>query len=586
MALSQYVAINFLTKFDKKGLERATKELKGFDKTVATGSFRLRAFAKAGGVAAAAGLAIFTKRSISAALAQERLDKSLQLTLSSIGQGALASEITSFIQSLQTTTNVTEDQLVPAFQQLVAQTGDVQSSQELLKLALDASAGTGKDLSTVLDAITKAAIGNYKSIGTLGIGITAAEAKTMGFAKTIQLLQKYEGAAEQSTLTLDGQMKAFRISAGEATETLGTGFLNAYAIISGGQPLIKDLGTDLEVAARQFSNIFVGIAATTKEKGLGVYLELAKVAVEGLVGETSTLQKLENTGIKALSTEKQTANAREDRFKATKKILTFDQIIANIQKNILATEKLNTKEKLAQQQLEKKKSELSAMFDLDRINLQVALSRKLSTEDELRVKILQKLQDGTKAAVDEAQRYADVLKVIEDGVISTEEIEMLAKEWGISTTEVVLYLQKLFIANEELRKMLALLQQIASIQLGGASGTAPKILGNIDYTVPIGTGKPAYGQGVVPTQMSYMNFGNLPMMADGGIVNQPTIAMIGEAGAEAVVPLDRMGGFGTTVNVNVAGSVISEGELQSVIQDALYNLNRAGAVTQLSNLGR
>lgn len=586
MALSQYVAINFLTKFDKKGLERATKELKGFDKVVATGSFRLRAFAKAGGVAAAAGLAIFTKRSISAALAQERLDKSLQLTLSSIGQGALASEITSFIQSLQTTTNVTEDQLVPAFQQLVAQTGDVQSSQELLKLALDASAGTGKDLSTVLDAITKAAIGNYKSIGTLGIGITAAEAKTLGFAKTIQLLQKYEGAAEQSTLTLDGQMKAFRISAGEATETLGTGFLNAYAIISGGQPLIKDLGTDLEVAARQFSNIFVGIAATTKEKGLGVYLELAKVAVEGLVGETSTLQKLENTGIKALSTEKQTANAREDRFKATKKILTFDQIIANIQKNILATEKLNTKEKLAQQQLEKKKSELSAMFDIDRINLQVALSRKLSTEDELRVKILQKLQDGTAAAVNEAQRYADVLKVIEDGVISTEEIEMLAKEWGISTTEVVLYLQKLFIANEELRKMLALLQQIASIQLGGASGTAPKILGNIDYTVPIGTGKPAYGQGVVPTQMSYMNFGNLPQLADGGIVNQPTIAMIGEAGAEAVVPLDRMGGFGTTVNVNVAGSVISEGELQSVIQDALYNLNRAGAVTQLSNLGR
>jgi hypothetical protein len=586
MALSQYVAINFLTKFDKKGLERATKELKGFDKVVATGSFRLRAFAKAGGVAAAAGLAIFTKRSISAALAQERLDKSLQLTLSSIGQGALASEITSFIQSLQTTTNVTEDELVPAFQQLVAQTGDVQSSQELLKLALDASAGTGKDLSTVLDAITKAAIGNYKSIGTLGIGITAAEAKTMGFAKTIQLLQKYEGAAEQSTLTLDGQMKAFRISAGEATETLGTGFLNAYAIISGGQPLIKNLGTDLEVAAKQFSNIFVGIAAATKEEGLGVFFSGLEAVLQGFVGETTQLKDFERMGMKALSTEKQTANAREDRFKATKKILTFDQIIADIQKKILATEKLTTKEKTAQQALEKKKSELSAMFDLDRINLQVALSRKLSTEDELRVKILQKLQDGTKAAVDEAQRYADVLKVIEDGVISTEEIEMLAKEWGISTTEVVLYLQKLFIANEELRKMLALLQQIASIQLGGASGTAPKILGNIDYTVPIGTGKPAYGQGVVPTQMSYMNFGNLPQLADGGIVNQPTIAMIGEAGAEAVVPLDRMGGFGTTVNVNVAGSVISEGELQSVIQDALYNLNRAGAVTQLSNLGR
>lgn len=586
MALSQYVAINFLTKFDKKGLERATKELKGFDKVVATGSFRLRAFAKVGGIAAAAGMALFAKNSIQAALAQEQLDKSLKLTLNSIGKGALSAQVSQFIEGLQSLTNVTEDQLVPALQQLIAQTGDLDASQALLTLALDVSAGTGKDLSTTLDAITKAAVGNYKSIGTLGIGYTAAQAKTMGFAKTMQVLQKYTGAAEEATLTFGGQIKSFKISAGEATETLGTGFLNAYAIISGGQPLIKGLGDDLEVAAKQFSNIFVGIAAATKEKGLGIYADLAKVAVEGLVGESGTLQKLEKTGMKFLNTEKETSNQREDRVKTTKKILTFDQIIADIQKKILATEKLTTKEKTAQQALEKKKAEISAMFDIDRINLQVALSRKLSTEDELRVKILQKLQDGTAAAVNEAQRYADVLKVIEDGVISTEEIEMLAKEWGISTTEVVLYLQKLFIANEELRKMLALLQQIASIPLGGTTATGQKILGNIDYTVPIGTGKPAYGQGVVPTQMSYMNFGNLPQLADGGIVNQPTIAMIGEAGAEAVVPLDRMGGFGTTVNVNVAGSVISEGELQSVIQDALYNLNRAGAVTQLSNLGR
>jgi hypothetical protein len=167
MALSQYVAINFLTKFDKKGLERATKELKGFDKTIATGSFRLKAFAKAGGVAAAAGLAIFAKRSIDAALAQEKLDKQLQLTLASIGQQFQLPEIKGFIADLQRATNVTEEELVPAFRQLVAQTGNVESSQYLLTKALDTSAGTGFDLSTVLDAINKAAIGNYKSIGAL-----------------------------------------------------------------------------------------------------------------------------------------------------------------------------------------------------------------------------------------------------------------------------------------------------------------------------------------------------------------------------------------------------------------------------------
>jgi hypothetical protein len=99
MALSQYVAINFLTKFDKKGLERATKELKGFDKTIATGSFRLKAFAKAGGVAAAAGLAIFAKRSIDAALAQEKLDKQLQLSLRSIGEEFAINNVKTFINT-------------------------------------------------------------------------------------------------------------------------------------------------------------------------------------------------------------------------------------------------------------------------------------------------------------------------------------------------------------------------------------------------------------------------------------------------------------------------------------------------------
>ena len=44
------------------------------------------------------------------------------------------------------------------------------------------------------------------------------------------------------------------------------------------------------------------------------------------------------------------------------------------------------------------------------------------------------------------------------------------------------------------------------------------------------------------------------MMATGGLVTSPTLAMIGEAGPEAVIPLDRMGEFGgggsVTINVN------------------------------------
>ncbi len=43
----------------------------------------------------------------------------------------------------------------------------------------------------------------------------------------------------------------------------------------------------------------------------------------------------------------------------------------------------------------------------------------------------------------------------------------------------------------------------------------------------------------------------IPFLADGGIVTGPTLAMIGEAGDEAVIPLDRAGSFGGGGNMTV-----------------------------------
>lgn len=49
--------------------------------------------------------------------------------------------------------------------------------------------------------------------------------------------------------------------------------------------------------------------------------------------------------------------------------------------------------------------------------------------------------------------------------------------------------------------------------------------------------------------------GAIPRMAKGGIVNSPTLAMIGEAGPEAVVPLNRLGGTGGNTYINVSGAL-------------------------------
>jgi len=603
MALSQYVAINFLTKFDKKGLERATKELKGFDKVVATGAFRLKTFAKAGGIAAAAGMAIFAKNSIQAALAQEKLDKQLQLTLRSIGQEFELPGVKTFIADLQRATNITEDQLVPALRQLVAQTGDLDTSQTLLSKALDISAGTGADLNSVLDAINKAAIGNYKSIAALGVGFTVAEAKSMGFVKLMQSLDKYAGSAEAQTKTFAGQLERFKISAGEAGETIGQSFLVFASLITTGSSNLDVFSAKLDVAAEKSGNLLVGLGVSFSKGGLNGFLDLANLNLDVLTGDFQTFQRLEKQGLKItqerILKEKGLYDLSGSVFdeivkqrKSTQKQLTYAEMLKKIQADILAREKKLTAEKTAQQALDKKKNELAAMFDIDKINLQVALSRKLSGEDELRVKLLQKLSDGTKAAVDEAARYADVLKVIEDGQITTAEVESLAKKWGITTAEVLLYLGVLFKSNEELRKMLALLDEInkkKTTPTTGATMFDPGYFTDLGNKL-VGTVGYAGMSAAEITAERYKESGaarrGITLMAEGGIVTKPTLAMIGEAGSEAVIPLDKMGSMGTTVNVNVAGSVISEGQLQSVIQDALYNLNRSGAVTQLTNLGR
>jgi len=55
--------------------------------------------------------------------------------------------------------------------------------------------------------------------------------------------------------------------------------------------------------------------------------------------------------------------------------------------------------------------------------------------------------------------------------------------------------------------------------------------------------------------------GNIPKMATGGVVTRPTLAMIGEKGPEAVVPLNKAGGMGGAVyNITVNAGIGTNGQ--------------------------
>lgn len=78
--------------------------------------------------------------------------------------------------------------------------------------------------------------------------------------------------------------------------------------------------------------------------------------------------------------------------------------------------------------------------------------------------------------------------------------------------------------------------------------------------------------------------GSVLEMATGGIVNSPTMALIGEAGPEAVIPLSQMGSMGQNITINVGGSVISEGDLVAIIRNQLLALQQSGSTITRTNL--
>lgn len=69
----------------------------------------------------------------------------------------------------------------------------------------------------------------------------------------------------------------------------------------------------------------------------------------------------------------------------------------------------------------------------------------------------------------------------------------------------------------------------------------------------------------------------IPAMADGGIVTGPTLALIGEQGSEAVIPLNqmgKMGGGGGAITVNVNGGLATSAEVGRAVVDAIRQFNQ------------
>jgi hypothetical protein len=212
----------------KKNLDTGSKEVEGFGgKLEKFGKVAAAAFAAAAAAAAAYAVKLAVdgvKAAIEDEAAQLRLANALQNVTNATDKQIAAVEEQILKTSLAT--GVADDKLRPALQRLAIATGSVSKSQDLLTLALDISAATGKDVETVSNALGKAYEGNTAALGRLGIGLSSAEIKTLGLEGTTKkLADTFGGAATVQANTFEGQIQRLKVGFDEAKESVGAALL-------------------------------------------------------------------------------------------------------------------------------------------------------------------------------------------------------------------------------------------------------------------------------------------------------------------------------------------------------------------------
>jgi len=257
--LTVYLAAN--TSGMTRGVNQANRSLQSFGSGIGGAVGLTAGFGAALGMAAIqAGQFAFQlgAEGVKAALEDEKSLSMLNTTLSNMGFAAASTEVDNFIGSLQSTVGVSEDELRPAMAALVRTTGDVQKSQELLRLALDISAGSGKNVGTVVAALQKAYDGNLGSLKRLGLGIDENILKSGDMdAITKALAGTFAGQASTAANTLEGKMKRLGLAGDEVKEAFGRGFLTGLENASGGMEGLQNTLEDLTGAAETLGR-FIG----------------------------------------------------------------------------------------------------------------------------------------------------------------------------------------------------------------------------------------------------------------------------------------------------------------------------------------
>jgi hypothetical protein len=268
--LTVYVAAD-LKKFNA-GMAQAQSGLVGFSLSLKN----MLGPAAIGAGFAIAGLA--TKMAVdgvNAALDDEAAMRKLAVTLENVGVAHDTQKIEDFISVLERSTGVADDELRPAYDRLIRSIGDTATANDMLKLSMDISAGTGKSLQAVTEALGKAYDGNISGLSRLGAGIDASIIKSGNMeAITLALSDTFSGQAAESADTFRGRLKVMNQAVDNLGEAFGRGLLGGIESATDGTDRfaqkLADLEPKAEAAGSTVGNVGL-VAANVGASLLGAY---------------------------------------------------------------------------------------------------------------------------------------------------------------------------------------------------------------------------------------------------------------------------------------------------------------------------
>lgn len=251
--------------FDLIARDRASDKFDKIGNSADRSSGKLKKWAKVGAVAMAAGTVVVAKGLFDmtkAAMADEKAQATLAKTLQN-SAGATKGQIKQtedYISKMGLMLGVTDDELRPALGRLAVATGDVQEAQSLAMIAMNVSAGTGKNLKTVTEALAKAQTGQMGGLSRLGVKVKDAEGKTRSLKDiTAELASTYAGQASTAANTTEGKFGRLKLMFDETKESIGARLIPvalkladwmfefAPKVQSVGESLSKNLGPALQM---------------------------------------------------------------------------------------------------------------------------------------------------------------------------------------------------------------------------------------------------------------------------------------------------------------------------------------------------